>query len=366
MRSGSDKRPEQATTDESLRAEREKTDSELAGSLEAMKVDAAAVLAATRDQADSTLTGLRDREDKALDADGTTLRATRALERERAAEDITLSSERANADADASDELARREELLSNLLAFERNETDLRLRLERSRSDEALASRENFFAMVSHDLRSLLGGIVLTADLLHVVAKTPEPAAQVERYAHSIRRFSARMERLISDLVDVASMEAGRLSLLPELVDPRPLVTESVEAFQLAAMKHGVRIVAEMGEGIHPVTLDRERILQALTNLVGNALKFTPRDGRITVRIEPLDSAVRFTVEDTGCGIPAEQVDKIFDRFVQLDPTDRRGLGLGLYIARSIVEAHGGRIWVESEAGAGSTFRFTLPCLTPA
>jgi signal transduction histidine kinase len=363
---GSSKRPEQATTDESLRAEREKTDSELTGSLGAMKGDADAVLAAARDRADSALTGSRGREDKALDAGGTTAQAARVLERERAAEDVALSMERAGADADSNDELARREELLSNLLAFERKETDLRLRLERSRSDEALASRENFFAMVSHDLRSLLGGIVLTADLLTTAAKTAEPATQLERYADSIHRFSGRMERLISDLVDVASMEAGKLSLIPELADPRALVTESVEAFQAAATRHGVRISAEVGEAVHPMTLDRERILQVITNLVGNALKFTPRDGRITIRVEALESEVRFTVEDTGCGIAARQVDKIFERFVQLDPTDRRGLGLGLYIAKSIVEAHGGRIWVDSEAGRGSTFRFSLPCLRPA
>jgi len=357
--------PEQATTDESLRAEREKTDSELTGSLGATKVEADALVAIARDDADAALSGSRDLEDKAQEASGTTAAAVRTLGKERAAEDVALSSERAHADAEASDELARREHFLSNLLAFERKETDLRLRLERSRSDEAVASRENFFAMVSHDLRSLLGGIVLTADLLSIAAKTAEPAAQVERYADSIHRFSARMDRLINDLMDVASIEAGKLSLIPAMADPGALVTESAEAFQLASAKHGIHINSEIGPGLHRVTLDRDRILQVITNLVGNALKFTPRGGRIEIRLEALDASVRFAVADTGCGIPSEQVDKIFDRFVQLEPTDRRGLGLGLFIARSIVEAHGGQIWAESQPGSGSTFLFTLPCLPP-
>lgn len=153
----------------------------------------------------------------------------------------------------------------------------------------------------------MLGGIVLTADLLTAGAKSAAPAAQIERYAHSIRRFSGRMERLISDLVDVSSMEAGNLSLIPEPVDPRTLVTESVEAFQIAATRHGIELSSEIGERVRPATLDRERILQVITNLVGNALKFTPRDGRITISVESLQSEVRFTVADTGCGIESRQ-----------------------------------------------------------
>jgi len=171
------------------------------------------------------------------------------------------------------------------------------------------------------------------------------------------------MNRLVGDLMDVASIEAGRLSVFRELSDPAFLVRDTLDAFLPAARLHEVELAAELEEGIEPVEFDPTRILQVLTNLVGNALKFTPKGGRITMRVASRGPEVEFAVSDTGSGIPQDRLTQIFDRFYQTLEHDRRGLGLGLFIVKSIVEAHGGRVWAESPPGVGSTFIFTLPRL---
>ncbi|MFL5489752.1 MAG: sensor histidine kinase, partial [Gemmatimonadaceae bacterium] len=127
----------------------------------------------------------------------------------------------------------------------------------------------------------------------------------------------------------------------------------------------GIRLDTALDDDLPCVVADAARIQQVLSNLVGNAVKFTPRNGRITVSAERIDGEVRFAVIDTGPGIPAEQVPHIFGRFWQARTSDRRGIGLGLAIAKGIVEAHNGRIWVESHVGLGSTFYFTLPTASP-
>jgi signal transduction histidine kinase len=134
-----------------------------------------------------------------------------------------------------------------------------------------------------------------------------------------------------------------------------------MEAFQLAASAQGIQFTCECGTDSLVAEFDHERILQVLTNLVGNALKFTGKGGRIALRVERRGDDVCFSVEDTGEGIPSDQLEKIFGRFFQSHGGDRRGLGLGLFIAMSLVQVHGGRIWAESTLGRGSTFFFTLP-----
>jgi signal transduction histidine kinase len=116
----------------------------------------------------------------------------------------------------------------------------------------------------------------------------------------------------------------------------------------------------EVAEGLQPIIADEGRVIQVLSNLVGNAVKFTPRGGVITIRADDAPGGVRFSVSDTGVGMTPEQLSKLFGQFWQANPADRRGIGLGLSIAKGIVEAHGGRIWVESQPGAGTTFHFTL------
>jgi signal transduction histidine kinase len=307
------------------------------------------------------LSNAREREDRKLAEDGVVAQSADALEKERADEDTVVMAERSEADQDAMAARRRRQLALVSLLAHERKDTDLRLELERSRADQALTSREDFMAMVSHDLRSLLGGIALSADLVNQLAAANAPIAKVVRYADSIQRFCGQMSRIVGDLMDVASIEADKLAIVRELGDAAQLVRESIDAFQPAAHTHDIELSCEIAAGTTTAWFDPARILQVLTNLVGNALKFTPKRGRITLRLDVRGDDICFAVADTGEGIPQDRLTQIFDRFFQTREHDRRGLGLGLFIVKSIVDAHGGRVWAESTIGHGSTFSFTIP-----
>lgn len=357
----SERKPnERHSTDESLRTERLQTDSHLAGTFGALGDAGDDLVAKARNEADSVLRDARDRQDEELVADGQ-LDEAADLEQQRADEDAALASERSGADDEATAERARRQLALASLLAHERNDTDLRLRLERTRADQVLSSREDFMAMVSHDLRTLLGSIALSAELVSERAAANAPIADVIGYANRIQRCCGQMNRLVGDLMDVTSIEADKLSIIQELGDPVRLVRDSVDTFQAAARLHAIELTCEIAQSAELIWFDPGRILQVLTNLVGNALKFTPTGGRITVRVESMAEEVRFTVSDTGEGIPVDQLTQIFERFFQTRKHDRRGLGLGLFIVKSIVQAHHGRVWAESTPGQGSRFIFTLP-----
>jgi signal transduction histidine kinase len=365
MTNGEKRDPHQrGSTDESLRSERQKTDLELASRSEAVRAVATDIVSEARQKADLVLSGARDLEDRK--SPEPSVQRLEERNNARAQEDAVLQEERSEADATASSERQRRNLALAGLLAFEREGTDLKLEIERDRVDRALTSREDFMAMVSHDLRSLLGGIALSAEFLADVEGTDEPFVKVARYAATILRFSARMNRLVGDLMDVASIEAGKLSMVRLRYDARSLIRSSLDAFQPAATAQGIELSCEQVEAAAMVELDQERILQVLTNLVGNALKFTPRGGRITIALELRGDEVCFSVSDTGSGIAPHLLDIIFTRYYQSNIADRRGLGLGLFIAKSIVDGHGGRIWAESTPGHGSTLRFTLPLHGPA
>jgi signal transduction histidine kinase len=169
------------------------------------------------------------------------------------------------------------------------------------------------------------------------------------------------MSRLVSDLLDVVSLEAGRLALIPRQQDATELVRDTLDAFNALAAAQGISIRTEVRAGSLLAHYDQERILQVLANLVGNAIKFTPHGGRIDIMVEPIAQDVRFAVIDTGPGIPEQHTDAIFERFWRVAKLERSGLGLGLYISKCIVDAHGGKIWVESPPHQGSAFYFTLP-----
>lgn len=353
---------ERGSTDESLRLERRKTDHALARNADSLGDTATDVLNEARDKADTVLHDARAREDiKTSDDHDQTLQDRQDVSHARAHEDAELSEARRGADVLARGEREQHQIALARLLAFEREDTDLKLELERLRADTLLNSREDFMAIVSHDLRSLLGGIALSAQLLKRVEHTAEPFAKVNLYADRIQRFSARMNRLIGDLMDVASIEAGKLSLVRSRRDGALLLRDALDAFEEAAAQSGIQLSTTCIHDPGVLEVDQDRILQVLTNLVGNALKFTPRGGTIEIAVEMRDGEVTFSVRDSGEGIHRELLGKIFDRYFQTRDIDRRGLGLGLFIAKSIVEGHGGRIWAESETGRGSTFYFTVP-----
>ena len=344
-------------TDESLRAERGKTDAELGKKREAIERSADAVVLRARKAADEVLRVARDK------ADGKAkVPRTQATIEERTLADDGLENERTAADESIQGEREERRRALANLLRLEREETDQHLLTERGVSDQALNTRDIFLAMVSHDLRTLLGGVAMSADLIMREITGPGDGKDaILSRAETIQRLTARMNRLIGDLVDVASIEAGKLLVVPTEGNLIDLVRESIEVFQPSAAAHAIQLTAHLDGPPLPARFDHERILQVLANLLSNAIKFSPRGAHISVRVERSVGEVRVAVADTGPGIPAENLQAIFGKFWQVGRRDRRGLGLGLYISRCILEAHGGRIWAESPPAGGSTFFFTLP-----
>jgi signal transduction histidine kinase len=351
--------PERQQTDESLRVERRKADDVLADKLSAIEDAADAVIERARARADEVLAAGRAKIDRhAARAGGAS--SPRALQEERRLEDRVVEEERANAD-----EILRVERVESaELLTTERDETDKDLSHERSRSDVAVATRDDFLGMVSHDLRNLLGAVMGFAGLIAKAesGEMEHQTGQVLAHAQRIQRSGARMSRLIGDLVDVACIEAGALAVTPQLGDPRQVLTELVDTFQAQAAASGVSVVAECDSGPSVIAeLDHARILQVLANLVANAIKFTPAGGNVVVRLDHTEHELRFVVRDTGIGISPDHLESVFERFRQIEKRDGRGVGLGLYISKCIVQGHGGHIWAESRQGEGSTFRFTLP-----
>jgi PAS domain S-box-containing protein len=233
-----------------------------------------------------------------------------------------------------------------------------RLREYADQVQAALDLHDEVLAVVSHDLRNPLNTIVMAASLLLKIELSEEKRrAQME----VIRNAALLMNRLIQDLLDVAKAEAGSLTLeLKEETIP-PLIREVVDSFALTAAQQELQLRNEIDEAVPPLKVDRARIQQLLSNLIGNAIKFTPIGGRITLRLERRPHELVVSVADTGVGISPEDVGRVFDHFWQARKTRRAGAGLGLAIAKAVVEAHGGRIWVESQRGKGSTFFFTLP-----
>ena len=349
-------RLERDHTDESLRIEREKADHALVAKLAAIDETADAVITRARARADDVLAATRAKSDR-QSASRAPSQQSRLLEKQRGREDQVLREERSQADETLRDERAER----AGLLATEREGTDKDLLSERARSDDVLATRDEFLGIVSHDLRNLLNGIVGYSVLIGEQVSREQHVQQVLMHAQRIQRLSARMDRLIGDLLDVASIEAGTLAVTRELGDPAQVVSEAVDAFHAQASASGVSLVAEILPPSSRATFDPARLLQVLSNLLSNAVKFTPPDGRVVVRVERVGDEIRFAVRDTGVGIPADKLEAVFERFLQITKNDRRGIGLGLYISKSIVQAHRGRIWAESRTGEGTTISFTLP-----
>jgi len=225
----------------------------------------------------------------------------------------------------------------------------------------AVTARDDVLGIVAHDLRNPLSTIIMQASLLE------RPAPEVERRDQTprlvIARSAARMNRLIQDLLDVAVVEAGQLLKVErERVSTAQLVRDAVDTQTPLASSSTVKLRLVVDEALPDVWGDRHRLLQVFENLIGNALKFTPAGGRVTVGAATRDKEVVFSVADTGAGIAPESLPHVFDRFWQATGRAARlGAGLGLPITKGIVEAHAGQIWVDSAVGQGTTFFFTVP-----
>ncbi|MFL5386553.1 MAG: ATP-binding protein [Longimicrobiaceae bacterium] len=229
-------------------------------------------------------------------------------------------------------------------------------------AQEAIRAREAVLAVVSHDLRNPLASILLNASMLLDMAPAGALEPWMEENLRQVVDAVEQTNRLITDLLDVSRMEeAGGIPLDRSPMDARPLVEVAVRMLHPQASARGVSLCAEPG-GALPVVADSDRLVQVLWNLVGNAVKFTDDGGHVRVSAGRRGGELWFAVADTGVGIAPEHQPHVFDRFRQVSD-DRRGVGLGLPIARGIVEAHGGRIWLESCPGEGTTVHFTLPAM---
>jgi len=231
-------------------------------------------------------------------------------------------------------------------------------------SQQAVRAREEVLAIVSHDLRNPLSAVTLAASLM----KMSKSIAADDREQLDVLDVSAgRMRRLIDDLLDVTRLEGGkRLPVEPAPVNVEELLAETHELFKSQAASASISLQYRVEDGVPVVAADRHRVLQVLSNLIGNALKFTPPGGVISYAAEARPAEVLFTVADTGPGIPKEHLGDVFKTYWQAKRTERLGTGLGLPIAKGVVDAHGGKIWVKSGPGAGTKFYFTLPIYDPA
>ncbi len=227
---------------------------------------------------------------------------------------------------------------------------------------KALAARDELMAVVAHDLRNPLGAIMLKAALMHEDGESEHARKQ----ADSIANISKRMDHLITTMLDVVTLEAGRFSVSPAENSVDELMGETLDMFGPLAESKRIRLQLAVRQTGLTIRADRERVLQVLSNLLGNALKFTPAGGEVGISIERQEEVVCFTISDTGGGIPGEHLPHLFERFWKHETRGKKGTGLGLFIAKGIIQAHQGRIWVESDLGRGAAFHFTLPMAEPA
>ena len=223
-------------------------------------------------------------------------------------------------------------------------------------AQRATAARDVVLGVVAHDLRNPLSTIKMCAAAL---GAAPEPA-QAAELSGVVRHAADWMERIIRDLLDVTAIEAGRLTVDRAPLDPTAVIERAREQFAPLAAERGLTLVADAAPGLPSIHADDERLLQALGNLLGNALKFTPRGGTVWLTATDVPRGVRFAVRDSGPGIAPEHLPHLFDRFWQARETRRAGAGLGLAIAQGIVQAHGGAIAVRTAPGEGAEFHFTL------
>jgi signal transduction histidine kinase len=225
-------------------------------------------------------------------------------------------------------------------------------------AEQATAARDQMLGVVAHDLRNPLHTILMASEMLGEGLEQGSPS---KRQVAMVNRAGERMNRLIQDLLDVQRVEGGHLEIDLRPVPARAMLVDAHEMLRPLAEKEGLSLTLDVPRVLPVVVADPHRIQQVLSNLVGNAIKFTPKGGSLLLRGEEMNGDVRFQVADTGAGIAADQLPHVFGQFWQASRTDRRGIGLGLAIAKGIVESHNGRIWVESALGLGSSFFFTLP-----
>jgi two-component system phosphate regulon sensor histidine kinase PhoR len=220
--------------------------------------------------------------------------------------------------------------------------------------------RRDFISNLSHELRTPLASLKALTETLQDGALEDPPAAR--RFIDQIQIEVDALTQMVTELLELSRIESGRLNLDRRPVSPYDLLVSASKRMALQTERANLRLRVECAEDLPQITIDLQRLEQVLVNLVHNAVKFTRAGGEIALVAEPINDFIRFAVRDTGIGIPQEDISRIFERFYRVDKSRTgSGTGLGLSIARHIVEAHGGKIWVESVERHGSTFFFTIP-----
>ncbi len=370
---------ERAQTDNSLNVERGKTDE----SFDAMKGQAES--ATDKALSQNRLEADKARMHRRSEAD---IRNEKAhlnnvlIQKDRISEDSAIKKERSKNDLAVGHERGERERLLNRLVKLERQTTDKNLLLERSKTDfdsrlaenllsaeqtahldtkSTLTTREEFVAIVSHDLKNPIGAILSASEMLLEDPSLINVGEDAKRCLEMIRRNADTSLRLISDILDMERIVEGKLHLETASCRLSDLIKEALECCAHVAAKKNMTLNSNFAKEESLIDCDKDRVYQIIMNLIGNALKFTPDGGCVTVATEESPTEFKVSISDTGPGIPDEQKNLIFERFAQIGNKNRSGLGLGLYISKTLVESHGGKIWVESSLGKGSTFYFTLP-----
>jgi signal transduction histidine kinase len=383
---------ERGQTDTSLVSERGKTDDSFAGHRRQTELETDRRVQHDRQGADIARAQSRESTDATTDLGragrskfqknrtNDEMTADNTLHDQRVRDDAAVTSERSLMDAALVSERAHNDVESARFLQRERKEADRNLLRERTRTDSeallssnlltselsshkatklALTSRDEFLAIVSHDLRNPIGAILSYADLL--LEEFPRTNNEARSWAEVIKRNAETSLRLISDILDMERFAEGKLNMKFAARDIDALIRETIESFLHIAAEKKITLHMTPSENHRLVSCDRDRIGQVLANLIGNALKFTPANGTITVESSQTANEAKVSVTDTGAGIPNEQKKRIFDRYTQLGNKDRQGLGLGLYISNMLVDAHQGKISVISAKGKGSVFSFIIP-----
>jgi signal transduction histidine kinase len=383
---------ERKKTDRSLKSERTATDRSMVRRSTSTQRSTDAARRQIHAEADRGLASQRKSADAERSRRTSAKPASREVESERRSEATSLARERRRADQLHARQQRRSDSVLAEerrlrsrteekLFDRERKRTDRDLGHERGRADAsflaaekrlglaktatekaaaAVLLRDEFMAIISHDLRTPLSVIALNAARLGKMVPAGEGADQIRKMCLQIGDAADRIGRMVDDLLEAERMALAKLRLPARPGELRELARDAVELVAPLVAAQGISLSVALPEEPMVASFDRDRMLQVFSNLLANAVKYTPKGGVVQLTMEANDGYIRVSVSDTGTGIPAEQHERVFRRFTQVGG-GRGGVGLGLYIARRIVEAHGGKIGLVSRPGEGSTFFFTLP-----
>lgn len=389
---------ERKETDRSLNVERDSANERLVKDRSAAEFTANETIAQERLEADEARKSQRIDTDSDRKIEGNALKgdqqaienrevSNERIRSERLAADNAVMRERSNIDSAIETEREKKNELITRLLEKERGETDLNLNTERLNTDaevlkssaklvtevaahlqtkSTLTSRDEFLAIVSHDLKNPIGAIASCAALLLEDAIEKKLDAETTKWIQFIKRNAETGLRLINDILDMERVSQGKLQLSFAATKVEPLLREVESSFLQIAQAKEIKLSILHFEKMPDMICDHDRVLQVLSNVVGNAVKFTPQGGKVEISVSASDDCIEFVVADSGSGIPQTKLETIFARFAQIGSADRSGLGLGLYISKMFVEAHQGNIWVDSELSKGSRFHIKLPLDGPS